>query len=118
MDFGFDQFSKVNLLNLIGIDPAEQCRNLANPGAPPIRAAHRCKAGRGFGSERVDCSPHRGCDLATQPRFSTIATALGAVQPSAGFRPIRRPDRQSQFGSGLGLFPHCFGSYALMGGDQ
>jgi hypothetical protein len=78
MDFGFDQFSKVNLLNLIGIDPAEQCRNLANPGAPPIRAAHRCKAGRGFGSERVDCSPHRGCDLATQPSFSAIATALGA----------------------------------------
>jgi hypothetical protein len=42
MDLGFGQVVKVNLLNLFGIDPGQQCRNLANqvrlPSAPRIIA--------------------------------------------------------------------------------
>jgi hypothetical protein len=96
MYFGFGSVIKVNLLNLFGIYRAELCRYLATQ-----YASQRSRALLLLGSS------------------STIATALGpGREPSAGCRPTRRPDGPSQFGSGLGLFPLCSGSYALMGGEQ
>ena len=109
MDFGFRSVIKVNLLNLFGIYPAEQCRNLASlvrlPSEPRIVA-------RPEGDSVPSVLTARHIEVRSWP-----LSLASSVMPT-GFWPIRRPDGQSEFGSGLGLFPHSFGSYAFMGGEQ
>ena len=61
---------------------------------------------------RSGCTPVANRPAPSPPR------SVSAVRPSTGFgQPADLTGSQSS-ASGLGLFPRCFGSHALMGGEQ